>query len=160
MPSQGTASSSYVSTISPDSAPVLRADLRDPVSGHSDQIPCRDHTEDDGFDEGMLCLAYRPESGSRSWSTVLLPMDFDGKGKTRLIIDNVSTFRPGNAEDHSWLWKQDLRKLLVDPLPPGAQLMVGRRLDPSTSLSHWRSSDWAFHRRSLTRAIREPCLVG
>ncbi|TFY68176.1 hypothetical protein EVJ58_g1157 [Rhodofomes roseus] len=57
-------------------------------SGHSDQIPCRDHTEDDGFDE------------------VLLPMDFDGKSKHKLIVDN------------------DLRKWLVDPLPPGAQLMA------------------------------------
>ncbi|KAH9932852.1 caspase domain-containing protein [Fomitopsis serialis] len=40
-------------------------------SGHSDQIPCRDHTEDDGFDE------------------VLLPMDFDGKSKHKLIVDNA-----------------------------------------------------------------------
>ncbi|KZT69122.1 hypothetical protein DAEQUDRAFT_277096 [Daedalea quercina L-15889] len=57
-------------------------------SGHSDQIPCREHTEDDGFDE------------------VLLPMDSDGVSKNQLIVDN------------------DLRKWLVDPLPPGAQLMA------------------------------------
>ncbi|PCH35030.1 hypothetical protein WOLCODRAFT_165972 [Wolfiporia cocos MD-104 SS10] len=56
-------------------------------SGHSDQIVCLDHSEEDDQDE------------------VILPMDHEGlEKKEKLIIDN------------------DLRKLLVDPLPAGAYL--------------------------------------
>ncbi|CCM05844.1 uncharacterized protein FIBRA_08080 [Fibroporia radiculosa] len=56
-------------------------------SGHSDQIPCLEHSEEDDLDE------------------VILPMDHEGlEKKEKLIVDN------------------DLRRLLVDPLPAGAHL--------------------------------------
>ncbi|PCH35031.1 hypothetical protein WOLCODRAFT_165973 [Wolfiporia cocos MD-104 SS10] len=55
-------------------------------SGHSSQITCKEHTEDDGYDE------------------VILPMDHNGDDRAKLIVDN------------------DLRRLLVDPLPVGAYL--------------------------------------
>ncbi|PCH35040.1 hypothetical protein WOLCODRAFT_165981 [Wolfiporia cocos MD-104 SS10] len=56
-------------------------------SGHSDQIVCLEHSEEDGQDE------------------VILPMDHGGlEDRDKLIVDN------------------DIRKLLVDPLPAGAYL--------------------------------------
>ncbi|KAI0935049.1 hypothetical protein AcV7_003960 [Taiwanofungus camphoratus] len=56
-------------------------------AGHSGQIVCREHSEDDSMDE------------------VILPMDHSGiEDEAKLIVDN------------------ELRKLLVDPLPVGAQL--------------------------------------
>jgi len=56
-------------------------------SGHSGQIACLEHSEDDDLDE------------------VILPMDHEGlEQKDKLIVDN------------------DLRRLLVNPLPAGAYL--------------------------------------
>ncbi|KIP04711.1 hypothetical protein PHLGIDRAFT_120484 [Phlebiopsis gigantea 11061_1 CR5-6] len=83
-------------------------------AGHGCQVICKHHTETDGLDEGILVC------GGKGFP-------FDSAKKTNLDPDEVAKYpgdHPHKEALKGFISDNELRKALVDSVPPGCRLVV------------------------------------
>lgn len=92
-------------------------------SGHGVQIESESRDEEDGFDEGMYFGPFNLEDFiNRQVSIAIVPYAPDGMAEPILDDVRLSLVWPSCGLGTDVVRNQDLRHLLVEPLPPGACL--------------------------------------